>query len=131
MKMNVILKTNPNSSRRTRNRIREHGPHFRAERSSGDCQGGPWAIGQLCWLVRAEDGWLGWLPRSEFDFTHADQFPKADPDFRDMMPTSEEFYADGRCEDAPCCGCCGDSVDDGYGTYADDAWHDAHEYPEW
>jgi len=67
-------------------------------------------------------------------------------DFRDMMPTSEEFYADakaefgevvkpdqpkGMCEDAPCCGCCGDSVDDGYGTYADDAWHDAHEYPEW
>lgn len=39
----------------------------------------------------------------------------------------------GRCEDAPCCGCCDDggSLDDGYGTYADDAWHDAHEYPEW
>ena len=60
-------------------------------------------------------------------------------DLRDMMPTSEELYAEqapaeqvkGTCEDAPCCGCCGDSVDDGYGTYADDAWHDAHEYPEW
>ncbi len=60
-------------------------------------------------------------------------------DLRDMMPTSEELYAEqapvdqpkGVCEDAPCCGCCGDSVDDGYGTYADDAWHDAHEYPEW
>ena len=73
-------------------------------------------------------------------------------DFRDMMPTSEEFYADakaefgevvepneqpshkevaGVCEDAPCCGCCGGSMDDGYGTYADDAWHDANEYPEW
>ena len=25
----------------------------------------------------------------------------------------------------------GDSIDDGYGTYADDAWHDAHEYPQW
>ncbi len=39
----------------------------------------------------------------------------------------------GQCEDAPCCGCCGDggSMDDGYGTYADDAWHDAHEYPDW
>ncbi len=43
----------------------------------------------------------------------------------------------GRCEDAPCCGCCDDgphyggSMDDGYGTYADDAWHDANEYPDW
>ena len=39
----------------------------------------------------------------------------------------------GQCEDAPCCGCCGDggSRDDGYGTYADDSWHDAHEYPDW
>ena len=25
----------------------------------------------------------------------------------------------------------GDSIDDGYGTYADDAWHDAQSYPEW
>jgi hypothetical protein len=24
-----------------------------------------------------------------------------------------------------------DSVDDGYGSYADEAWHDAQEYPEW
>ena len=37
----------------------------------------------------------------------------------------------GMCEDAPCCGCCGGSMDDGYGMYADDAWHDAQEYPEW
>ena len=45
----------------------------------------------------------------------------------------------GVCEDAPCCGCCGDPgpyehsqmCEDGYGTYADDAWHDAHEYPDW
>lgn len=71
-------------------------------------------------------------------------------EFKNEMPTSQEFYADqapadwanedpkpdqpkGQCEDAPCCGCCGDggSIDDGYGTYADQAWHDAHEYPEW
>ena len=37
----------------------------------------------------------------------------------------------GMCEDAPCCGCCGDSIDDGYGSPADDAWHDANEYPDW
>ena len=68
-------------------------------------------------------------------------------DFRDMMPTSEEFYADakaefgevveedqpkGVCEDAPCCGCCdAPSYDEVAENYAADAWHDAHEYPEW
>ena len=67
-------------------------------------------------------------------------------DFRDMMPTSEEFYADakaefgevveedkpkGVCEDAPCCGCCGPTYDEVAESYAADAWHDAHEYPEW
>ena len=35
------------------------------------------------------------------------------------------------CEDAPCCGCCGEPIEDGYGSPADDAWHDAHEYPDW
>ena len=94
IKTNVALKANDHSSRRTRNRIREHGPNFRAERS-GTHKDHPHNVDELiglCWLLRAEDGWLGWLPRGEFDFTHADQFPKADPDFRDMMPTSEEFY---------------------------------------
>ena len=67
-------------------------------------------------------------------------------EFRDMMPTSEEFYADakaefgevvkedqpkGQCEDAPCCGCCGPTYDEVAESYAADAWHDAHEYPEW
>jgi hypothetical protein len=55
-------------------------------------------------------------------------------------PTEADFdEANARCEDAPCCGCCGDGgpyehsqmCEDGYGTYADDAWHDVHEYPEW
>ena len=45
------------------------------------------------------------------------------------QPTHKEVA--GVCEDAPCCGCCGGSMDDGYGTYADDAWHDANEYPDW
>ena len=66
----------------------------------------------------------------------------------DYEPTSEEFYADqapadwanedpkpdqpkGQCEDAPCCGCCGPTNDEVANTYAADAWHDAHEYPEW
>ena len=51
-------------------------------------------------------------------------------------PTEADYdEANARCEDAPCCGCCPSSndyaADDGYGSYAADAWHDAHEYPEW
>ena len=64
--MNVILKTNKFSSRRTRNRIREHGPTFRAVKS-GNC---PDLGDDLHWLVQSEDGWLGWLPQSEFNWQH-------------------------------------------------------------
>ena len=51
-------------------------------------------------------------------------------------PTEADFdEANARCEDAPCCGCCPSvndySQDDGHGTLADDAWHDANEYPDW
>ena len=45
------------------------------------------------------------------------------------LPSYKEQH--GRCEDAPCCGCCGSDYSDGYGTPADDAWHDANEYPDW
>tara|TARA_R110002110_G_scaffold248716_2_gene464893 strand:- start:1161 stop:1418 length:258 start_codon:yes stop_codon:yes gene_type:complete len=44
-------------------------------------------------------------------------------------PSYKETH--GRCEDAPCCGCCGNHEEDGYGSPADDAWHEAQEYPEW
>ena len=64
MKMNVVLKANETSSLRTRNRIREHGPNFCVIRS-----GWPDALGgHPCWLVRAEDGWFGWLHRKEFSW---------------------------------------------------------------
>lgn len=55
-------------------------------------------------------------------------------EFKNEMPTSQEFYADQapadwaneaepeQQEDAP-------TYDEL--TYAADAWHDAHEYPEW
>ena len=45
------------------------------------------------------------------------------------QPSHREQH--GRCEDAPCCGCCGGGIEDGYGSPADDAWHDANEYPDW
>lgn len=62
--------------------------------------------------------------------------------FKNQMPTSEEFYADnapadwanepekpqpepsGHCEDAP-------TYDEVADNYDADAWHDAHEYPNW
>ena len=47
------------------------------------------------------------------------------------QPEPSHKEAHGRCEDAPCCGCCGGYEDDGYGSPADDAWHDANEYPDW
>ena len=66
MKMSVTLKANETATRRTRNRIREHGPNFGAVKS-GNCAD----LGEgLHWLVSSEDGrWLGWLPRNEFDLT--------------------------------------------------------------
>ena len=66
MKMNVTLEPhNPQfASRRTINRILQHGPEFRALKS-GNC---PVLGDGLHWLVRSEDGWLGWLPKAEFRF---------------------------------------------------------------
>jgi len=55
MKTIMISPTNK-AIRRTKNRIREHGPVFQVERVglvSGD------------WLL-ASGEWLGWLPRNEF-----------------------------------------------------------------
>jgi len=31
------------------------------------------SIDKLGWLVRAEDGWLGWLPRDEFHIECVDE----------------------------------------------------------
>ena len=69
MKMNVTLTPHTSATRRTRNRIREHGSTFRAERSSASVHG----LAGLCWLVRASDGWMGWLPRNEFNWQHVDK----------------------------------------------------------
>jgi len=66
MKMNVTLESHSPqfASRRTINRILQHGPEFRALKS-GNC---PVLGDGLHWLVRSEDGWLGWLPKAEFRF---------------------------------------------------------------
>jgi hypothetical protein len=63
-------------------------------------------------------------PDTEAQLEHEAQQAQPQP-----QPSYKEQH--GRCEDAPCCGCCGDGTEDGYGSPADDAWHDAHEYPDW
>ena len=63
LKMNVTLKANDQATRRTRNRIAEHGPDFRAVKS-GNC---PDLGGGLHLLVRTEK-WHGWLPWNEVNW---------------------------------------------------------------
>ena len=58
MKMNVTLKSNSNSSRRTRNRIREHGPIF--VDVTRELTGHNSVAERVC--LRGGNGWLGWLP---------------------------------------------------------------------
>ena len=70
-------------------------------------------------------------PDTEAQLEHKAQEAKAQ-----RFQRTEEGAWGRPCEDAPCCGCCGPeadggSIDDGYGSPADDAWHDANEYPDW
>jgi len=58
--MKVKLKANDGATRRTKNRVRQHGPNF--EDVSRDLTGQPPIA---CTLFRAADGWLGWLPVNE------------------------------------------------------------------
>ena len=65
----VTITPTAEASRRTKNRIREHGPEFEMEARisnsvfglSGSCRG-----------FRAGDGWIGWLPENEFDIVICD-----------------------------------------------------------
>ena len=59
----ILISPNSKASQRTKNRIREHGAKgFVLERSSGLGM----REGEKLWLVRASDGWMGWLPKEEF-----------------------------------------------------------------
>ena len=57
----ILISPNAKATQRTKNRIRENGANgFILEK-----------VGRLdnpvpMWLVRASDGWLGWLPKKEF-----------------------------------------------------------------
>ena len=56
----ILISPNGKATTRTKNRIREHGAKgFILERCH-DNRATP------MWLVRASDGWLGWLAKEEF-----------------------------------------------------------------
>lgn len=59
----ILISPNGKATQRTKNRIREHGTKgFILERSSGLGM----REGEKLWLIRASDGWRGWLPKEEF-----------------------------------------------------------------
>ena len=56
----ILISPNDKATTRTKNRIREHGAKgFMLERRNDN------AFPPM-WLVRASDGWMGWLPKEEF-----------------------------------------------------------------
>jgi len=68
--MKMILKAARNASRRTRNRVREHGPVFEdvTRQHTGRNLGRGVVDGMDCVLVRA-GSWFGWLPIDEIERT--------------------------------------------------------------
>ena len=58
--MKVKLNATPKASKRTKQRIKQHGPVFWWEGKAVDARRGEW-------LFRAESGWFGWLPLNEFE----------------------------------------------------------------
>ena len=56
----IMISPTSKASKRTKNRIREHGPVFQVEQG-----GSPWPPVERGWLL-ASGKWLGWLPRNEF-----------------------------------------------------------------
>ena len=60
----ITISPTKEASKRTKNRIRENGPDFQVMRKNTQHV---FAIGCVAGsLLRSENGWLGWLPRSEF-----------------------------------------------------------------
>jgi hypothetical protein len=56
----ILISPNSKATTRTKNRIREHGANgFILERRNDNAF-------PAMWLVRASDGWMGWLAKEEF-----------------------------------------------------------------
>ena len=58
--MKVELRPTSKASKRTKERIVQHGPVFWWEGKDVDARRGEW-------LFRAESGWFGWLPLKDFE----------------------------------------------------------------
>ena len=58
--MKVELRPTSKASKRTKERIAQHGPVFWWEGKDVDARRGEW-------LFRAESGWFGWLPLKDFE----------------------------------------------------------------
>ena len=78
--------------------------------------------------------WLRGCEREErweaAEATHGPLLTKADLEnyHKDMTERDAAFENAYKCDDDEDDH---DSMNDGHGTLADDAWHDANEYPEW
>tara|TARA_Y100000296_G_scaffold77307_1_gene98814 strand:- start:318 stop:509 length:192 start_codon:yes stop_codon:yes gene_type:complete len=59
--MKIRVKAKSNASRRTKNRVKEHGPVFELEKVKFNT----WER-----LLRSDDGWFGWLPFNEIETTN-------------------------------------------------------------
>ena len=58
--MKVELRPTSKASKRTKERIAQHGPVFWWEGKDVDARRGEW-------FFRAESGWFGWLPLKDFE----------------------------------------------------------------
>ena len=57
-KQRILISPKAKASQRTKNRLTEHG--------NKDVRGEEAIDGARTWLLRASDGWRGWLPKDEF-----------------------------------------------------------------
>jgi len=61
----ILISPNNKACQRTKNRIREHGKNGFIVEEAIICDHRP-SDGAKTWLLRASDGWRGWLPKDEF-----------------------------------------------------------------
>ena len=58
--MKIKIKPTKTASKRTKERIAQHGPTFWWEEKAVEARRGEW-------LFKAGSGWFGWLPLNEFE----------------------------------------------------------------
>lgn len=70
----VILQPKPTATRRTKDRIRQHGTPSGKDFKDGRGCAMAFTLmrrdhvdGLHSWMLEAQDGWQGWIPRSEID----------------------------------------------------------------